>query len=350
MADVVVPTEPVSDVLLWIDGDSCPKNLRAILLRAIVRTGIRATFVADRPLPDVLQAMADHTAALRRQVKALVVASGVPDVPDVPHHADISYTQNVFNVSDVSSATEPLDIPKASGVRDVSATSGNTDVSGSPYDAGASCNAGVTCNTGVTCGSDGSSLSVPTLEPVACSSSNHVRSDSADVPSSESAACVSIGSARGNVMDVPSSVSAASTPSAPFPPIDNIRAVRTPIAMVVVDTGADSADDYIVEHAAARTLAVTHDVPLAARLVEKELVVLDDRGGCFTPANMRERLSLRNAMTEFREMGIYAERGRGIGVVETKAFADALDRQLVELLRRFPDGQVALHPERMLAR
>lgn len=200
-----------SDILLWIDGDSCPKNLRAILLRAIMRVGIRAVFVADRPLPDVVQAMADHTSSMRKKVKELMSR---PEVPNLP--------------------------------------------------------------------------------------------------------------------------------------IDNIRRVRTTIAMSVVATGPDSADDYIVEHAAPRTLAVTHDVPLAARLVAKGLVVLDDRGGCFTSANIGERLSLRNAMTELREMGIYAEQSRGMGPAEAKAFADALDRQLVELLRRFPGCQVALKPELML--
>lgn len=293
MVDVVAPAESVSDVLLWIDGDSCPRNLRAILLRAIVRTGIRATFVADRPLPDVVQAMADHTAALRRQVKTLFSASGVSEVSDVLHGVNGSGARTLLNISD---------IPQDADVPDGFSASCSVDDSSSP---------------------------IPISEMTVRASAGHAGGDSANVPVAETI---------------------VRSPSVPISPINNIRAVRTPIAMVVVNTGTDSADDYIVEHAVARTLAVTHDVPLAARLVEKELVVLDDRGGCFTTENMGERLSLRNAMTEFREMGIYAERSRGIGGVETKAFADALDRQLVELLRRFPDGQVALHPERMLAR
>ena len=49
--------------------------------------------------------------------------------------------------------------------------------------------------------------------------------------------------------------------------------------------------DYLVENAAIPGFAITHDVPLSNRLVEKGIVVLDDRGGIYTSNNIKERLS-----------------------------------------------------------
>ncbi|NCC63989.1 MAG: hypothetical protein EOM15_04975, partial [Spirochaetia bacterium] len=57
-----------------------------------------------------------------------------------------------------------------------------------------------------------------------------------------------------------------------------LREIKSKISSVVVEPGADSADDWIVEHAQLPALAITHDIPLASRLVERGLVVLDDRG------------------------------------------------------------------------
>ncbi len=111
------------------------------------------------------------------------------------------------------------------------------------------------------------------------------------------------------------------------------RNIRDPflIRMSVVEKGDDSADDYLVSIASAGSLAVTRDVPLAARLVEKGLTVLDDRGGLFTSNNVKERLSLRNAMMEFREMMIFDQKNKPVTAREIQKFANALDRELTKL-------------------
>ena len=115
-----------------------------------------------------------------------------------------------------------------------------------------------------------------------------------------------------------------------------LRAIKSRICSIVVQPGADSADDWIVEHAQLPALAITHDIPLASRLVEKGLVVLDDRGNVYTTENMASRLSIRNIMTEFREMGIYSERHSSFSPKQVKAFSDAFDAQLTALLKQYP--------------
>ncbi|MDR3077553.1 MAG: DUF188 domain-containing protein, partial [Planctomycetota bacterium] len=64
----------------------------------------------------------------------------------------------------------------------------------------------------------------------------------------------------------------------------------------LVPPGADKADDHIVEKAGPLDLAVTGDIPLAARLVERGIMVLSPRGEEMTQANIGERLAMRNLM------------------------------------------------------
>ncbi|MDD3928499.1 MAG: DUF188 domain-containing protein [Sphaerochaeta sp.] len=114
-----------------------------------------------------------------------------------------------------------------------------------------------------------------------------------------------------------------------------LRSLKSPITMVVVEAGMDSADDWIVQHSEMPCFAITHDVPLASRLVQKGMVVLDDRGKTLTGENMAQRLSLRNAMTEFREMGIFAEKHEPMNGKQVKAFSDAFDTLLTSLLKQY---------------
>ncbi|MFA5571244.1 MAG: YaiI/YqxD family protein [Sphaerochaetaceae bacterium] len=106
------------------------------------------------------------------------------------------------------------------------------------------------------------------------------------------------------------------------------------IRMHVVTPGDDSADDYLVQQAQSGTLAITRDIPLADRLVEKDLTVIDDRGNVYTKESVKERLSLRNMMSDLRELGIFVEKTKPMGRKEIKAFSDALDRHLTRLITK----------------
>jgi hypothetical protein len=100
----------------------------------------------------------------------------------------------------------------------------------------------------------------------------------------------------------------------------------------VVPHGSGEADEELVLRVEPGDLAITHDIPLAARLVEKGAVVLDDRGNLFTAENIRERLSIRDLMEYFRLAGIQTDGMISPGEREIRAFAGALDRELTRLL------------------
>lgn len=105
------------------------------------------------------------------------------------------------------------------------------------------------------------------------------------------------------------------------------------VTAVRVAGGPDVADDHIAEHAAAGDLAVTADIPLAARLVEKGVVTLDPRGEEYTTENIGERLSIRDFMDGLRATGVDTGGPRARGRKDNQAFAGALDRALTRRLR-----------------
>ncbi|MDD2052889.1 YaiI/YqxD family protein [Pseudomonas putida] len=105
------------------------------------------------------------------------------------------------------------------------------------------------------------------------------------------------------------------------------------VKLIVVPSGPDAADDYLVEHAEPGDLVICSDVPLADRLVKKGVAALDPRGKEFDAQNMGERLAVRNLFTDLREQGQMSGGQAPHGEREKQAFANALDRILTRLLR-----------------
>lgn len=102
------------------------------------------------------------------------------------------------------------------------------------------------------------------------------------------------------------------------------------IASKVVSQGADVADDWIVENCEAGDLVITADIPLAARVVEKDCKVLTPRGKELTEANVSEALSFRDFATELRDMGVQTGGAAPFAQKDTQNFANALDRWITK--------------------
>ena len=103
------------------------------------------------------------------------------------------------------------------------------------------------------------------------------------------------------------------------------------LSMIVVEKGEGVADRYIVDNAEPGDIAVTRDIPLADSLVSKGIVTVNDRGDIFTPENIKQRLSIRNLMQDFREIGIMPEKESRFGPKDVQLFANAFDRELRKL-------------------
>lgn len=112
------------------------------------------------------------------------------------------------------------------------------------------------------------------------------------------------------------------------------RPAYTFVKLIVVPSGPDAADDYLVKHAVPGELVICSDVPLADRLVKKAVAVLDPRGREFDERNMGERLAVRNLFTDLREQGQVGAGQAAYGDKDKQAFANSLDRIVARLLRQ----------------
>jgi len=112
-----------------------------------------------------------------------------------------------------------------------------------------------------------------------------------------------------------------------------VRPAFACVRLIVVPSGPDAADDYLVEHAAPGELVICSDIPLADRLFKKGVAALDPRGREFDERNMGERLALRNLLSDLRDQGQMGGGQPPYGERERQAFANALDRLLVRLGR-----------------
>ena len=106
------------------------------------------------------------------------------------------------------------------------------------------------------------------------------------------------------------------------------------LSAIRVDGGPDVADRYIAEHAESGDVAVTADIPLAALLVPRGVVVIDPRGEVYTDESIGERLSVRNFMDGLRGAGVETGGHAAYGARDKQAFANALDRVLTRAMRK----------------
>ena len=85
-----------------------------------------------------------------------------------------------------------------------------------------------------------------------------------------------------------------------------LRIPRDPLFEMVVVRGGqlDVADDWIAERVRGTDIAITSDLPLAARCLAKGARVLDPRGKVFTDDAMGDALATRELMAQLRDMGV----------------------------------------------
>ena len=110
------------------------------------------------------------------------------------------------------------------------------------------------------------------------------------------------------------------------------------VSFVRVTEGLDVADAFIVEASAPGDLCVTADIPLAARLVDKGLIVIDPRGDLYSGESIGERLSVRDFMAGLRETGVRTGGPAPFNLKAKQRFASTLDRELTRAVRSAGGG------------
>jgi uncharacterized protein YaiI (UPF0178 family) len=106
------------------------------------------------------------------------------------------------------------------------------------------------------------------------------------------------------------------------------------VSTVRVSAGLDVADGHIASESEARDVAVTADIPLAARLVAKGVAVINPRGSLYTEESIGEALSVRNLMHDLREAGVETSGPKAFSPRDSQRFAATLDRVLSAACRK----------------
>jgi uncharacterized protein YaiI (UPF0178 family) len=76
------------------------------------------------------------------------------------------------------------------------------------------------------------------------------------------------------------------------------------IRQVVVGGRFDEADDWIAERIGPGDVAVTADIPLAARCLERGATVIGTKGTLFTEDSIGDSLATRELMSQLRQAGV----------------------------------------------
>lgn len=103
--------------------------------------------------------------------------------------------------------------------------------------------------------------------------------------------------------------------------------------MIICDATPDAADNYIVENALHNDIVITRDIPMASRLIEKNITTINDRGLLFTSENIKEKLSLRNFNKELYDNGILSEKTSTFSKKDVNNFANCFDREIQKKLK-----------------
>ncbi len=105
------------------------------------------------------------------------------------------------------------------------------------------------------------------------------------------------------------------------------------IECIVVEQGADVADDWIAENAGPGDVVVTNDIPLAARCLQMGARVVGQKGKEFTEDSIGSALAGRELSQNLRELGVAAGGPRPTEGKDHSRFLGKLDQILVALNR-----------------
>ncbi|MCD1124757.1 YaiI/YqxD family protein [Jinshanibacter sp. LJY008] len=109
--------------------------------------------------------------------------------------------------------------------------------------------------------------------------------------------------------------------------------IKTPpspyIRSMQVASGFDVADNEIVKRTEPGDLVITADIPLAAEVLEKGGAAINPRGERYSPATIREKLTMRDFMDTMRSSGIQTGGPSTLNQRDRQQFANELDKWLL---------------------
>jgi uncharacterized protein YaiI (UPF0178 family) len=102
------------------------------------------------------------------------------------------------------------------------------------------------------------------------------------------------------------------------------------ISYIIVEQGADEADNHIVELVKEGDLVITADIPLADRVISRDAHAIDHRGELYSVDNIKQYLAMRNLMEKIREGGEMTRGPKPFDQKDAHQFANQLHKFLTK--------------------
>ena len=105
------------------------------------------------------------------------------------------------------------------------------------------------------------------------------------------------------------------------------------VKYMIVEAGADEADNQIVEMLEEGDLVITADIPLADRTISRNAHAIDHRGELYSVDNIKQYLAMRNLMEKIRESGEITKGPKAFGQKDAEMFANQLNAFLAKRIK-----------------
>ena len=110
-----------------------------------------------------------------------------------------------------------------------------------------------------------------------------------------------------------------------------IKSDKQNVKMILAENTKDSADNIIFENITEKDIAITRDILLAERLVQKNIKTINDRGTYFSKENIKKKVEERNYDFNLAQLGFSGSKEKNYGMKELKKFRECFEKTLKKI-------------------
>ncbi|MDD5777070.1 MAG: DUF188 domain-containing protein [Treponema sp.] len=110
-----------------------------------------------------------------------------------------------------------------------------------------------------------------------------------------------------------------------------IKSDKQNFKMILAENTKDSADNIIFENITEKDIAITRDILLAERLVQKNIKTINDRGTYFSKENIKKKVEERNYDFNLAQLGFSSSKEKNYGMKELTKFRECFEKTLKKI-------------------
>ena len=110
-----------------------------------------------------------------------------------------------------------------------------------------------------------------------------------------------------------------------------IKSDKKNFKMILAENTKDSADNIIFENITKKDIAITRDILLAERLVQKNIKTINDRGTYFSKENIKKKVEERNYDFNLAQLGFSGSKEKKYGMKELTKFRECFEKTLKKI-------------------